>query len=124
MAAPVSELAVTALATLLGSGVVAAVVAGMFGRRKMSAEAAEIIQRTAGAEISRLDRRNNELEEEVADLRRQVEQLVVREGRHRDMLQFHVAWDARMQAILRGLLPQHELDSEGVFPAPPLYPPT
>lgn len=116
------------IAALLGAGgfgaIVAAIVAGLFSKRKLGAEATEIITKAAAgvvtnmqAEIDRQVRRNDEL---INSHVRDMQAIVSSHEREMDdvrrVLQLHVAWDAI--AIAR-------MAEVGVDlpPAPPLLPP-
>lgn len=116
------------IAALLGAGglgaIVAAIVTGLFSKRKLGAEATEIITKAAAgvvtnmqAEIDRQVKRNDDLVEEhratlarvMADHQREKEDV-------RRVLQLHVAWDAIAIAKLGDL-------GVDLPPAPPLLPP-
>jgi hypothetical protein len=113
------------LAALLGVGglgaIIAAVVTGLFSKRKLGAEATEIITKAAAgvvtnmqAEIDRQVRRNSELiTEHRAALERIVSDHATEMAEVRRVLGLHVAWDGIAIARLAELgitLP----------PAPPL----
>lgn len=116
------------LAAVLGAGgfgaIVVAFITGLFSKRKLGAEATEIITKAAAgvvtnlhAEIERQSRVNAQL---VADHERRVTDLI---KSHEDeiedvrrVLQLHVAWDAIAIAKMA------EFNIE-LPPAPPLLPP-
>lgn len=116
------------LAALLGAGgfsaIIAAVITGAFSKRKLGAEATEIITKAAAgvvtnmqAEIDRQVKRNEEL---VTQHKAEMALLVAKHEREmgevRQVLQLHVAWDLIAIAKMKDLgieLP----------PAPPLLPP-
>lgn len=117
------------LAALLGAGgvgaIMAAIVTGLFSKRKLGAEATEIITKAAAgvvtnmqAEIDRQVRRNDLLISEHLSLMHSL-----REDHRREMedvrrvLQLHVAWDAIAIARIGEL-------GIDLPPAPPLLPPT
>jgi hypothetical protein len=115
------------IVALLGAGgfatIVSAVVAGVFSKRKISAEATEIITKAAAgvvtnmqAEIDRQVKRNEEM---VREHRAQMHLLVQSHELEiqdvRRVLQLHVAWDAIAIAKMG------ELGIE-LPPAPPLLP--
>lgn len=127
------------LAAILGAGglgaIFAAIVTGLFSKRKLGAEATEIITKAAAgvvtnmqAEIDRQVARNEilvtehrrEMQGLVTDHRREVDKLVddhdAKMAEMRDVLQLHGAWD---------FLVVEKMADVGVElpPAPPLLPP-
>lgn len=130
-AALTSELILLGVLTLLGSGTVAAVVAGLFGRRKISAEATEIVTRAAGAQVERLSRELQDVRAELgrerdarSALERKVDSMERREGVARDLMVVHAGWDYRASDVLRRYLTAEQLEDEQLLPPPPLYPPS
>jgi|GEM_PF-3524825 len=114
----------TTLAAFLGGGgvaaIVTAVVTGLFSKRKLGAEATEIITKAASGVVERIEKDNLDLRAEVTGLKEAREQ-DKREWRQvtrdwRAALQLHAAWDALAIAKL------HEAGIEIPEP-PPLYPP-
>lgn len=116
------------VAALLGVGglgaIVAAIVTGIFSKRKLGAEAAEIITKAAAgvvtnmqAEIDRQVKRNEDL---VASTQADMKRVMADHAREmeevRRVLQLHVAWDAIAIAKLGEL-------NVDLPPAPPLLPP-
>lgn len=116
------------IAAVLGAGgfsaIIAAIVTGMFSKRKLGAEATEIITKAAAgvvtnmqAEIDRQAKRNEELlrahmqekQALISAQEREMEEV-------RRVLQLHVAWDAIAIAKM------NEFGIE-LPPAPPLLPP-
>lgn len=116
------------LAALLGAGgmgaIFAAIVTGLFSKRKLGAEATEIITKAAAgvvtnmqAEIDRQVQRNEELvQRHVADMDRVMSDHAKELDDVRRVLQLHVAWDAIAIAKMA------EVGVE-LPPAPPLLPP-
>ena len=116
------------------AAILVAVVYAFFGRKKMSAEATEYIQKAASGVVKdlrdQLDRERSEwaAERELAiraqgerdaHIRRQDVRLANLEARDeawRAVLQLHVAWDHLAVTKLRDL-------AVGIPDAPPLYPP-
>lgn len=113
------------LTALLGGGglgaIAAAVVAGLFSRRKLGAEATEIITKAASgvverleAELARVTNERGAMRDELEQVRREwtAERLVWRQ-----VLTIHAAWDT---------LAIGKLTECGVViqAPPPLYPPT
>lgn len=117
------------IAAALGAGgigaIAAAIVTGLFSKRKLGAEATEIITKAAAGVVTNLhaeiDRQVKAREDEARIHRDAIERLISSHNREtaevRRVLQLHVAWDAI--AIAR-------LGEVGVMlpPAPPLLPPT
>ena len=115
------------LVAILGSlgigAVLAAIVTGLFSRRKLSADAAEIITKAAAgvvtnmqAEIDRQVRRNHELiTEHEGFITRLMESHTAEIEEFRRVLHLHVAWDSIAIA---------EMAKIGIElpPAPPLLP--
>ena len=116
------------VAALLGVGglgaIVAAIVTGLFSKRKLGAEATEIITKAAAgvvtnmqAEIDRQVRRNEDLiAQHIAEMTQMRADHQREKEEVRRVLQLHVAWDAIAIAKLA------DLDIE-LPPAPPLLPP-
>lgn len=116
------------LAALLGVGglsaIIASIVTGLFSRRKLGAEATEIITKAAAgvvtnmqSEIDRQVKRNEELiNHHKAEMSALVSSHSAEIEEVRRVLQLHVAWDAIAIA---------EMSKLGVDlpPAPPLLPP-
>ena len=115
------------IVAVLGAGglgaVFAAIVAGLFSRKKLGAEATEIITKAAAgvvtnmqAEIDRQVLRNNAL---VAEHRAFVDRLMASHAEEveefRRVLQLHVAWDSIAIAEMAKL-------GVNLPPAPPLLP--
>lgn len=125
------ELLTTLTVALVGSGGVAAIVAGLFGRRKIGAEATEIVTRAAGAQVERLSGELQDVRAELgrerderAKLARKIESLERREGIARDLMVVHAGWDYRAADVLRRYLTAQQLEDEQLLPPPPLYPPS
>lgn len=115
------------IVAILGAGglgaVIAAIVAGLFSKKKLGAEATEIITKAAAgvvtnmqAEIDRQVRRNDDL---VAEHRAFVDRLMASHAEEveefRRVLQLHVAWDSIAIAEMAKL-------GVNLPPAPPLLP--
>lgn len=112
---------------LLGSAavgaVLAAVVAGLFSRRKLSAEATKIITDAASGvvqnlrdENARVIASNAALSKRLAALQKKVDadhRLLHKQG---EMLSIHAFWDQQAVAIAR----EHDIE---LPPPPPLYTP-
>lgn len=97
---------------MLGSGVLAAlvtaVVTGLFSKRKLSAEATEVITKAASGVVERLEHENTRMLGRLSKLERKV-------ARQEAVIAVHTFWDRQVvqMASEAGLtLP----------PAPPLYP--
>lgn len=112
---------------ILGGGgmasIVAAVVAGLFSKRKLGAEATDIITKAAAGVVTtveaELNRQIKAREEAAAEHRVEIEEMrAAREAEMaevRRVLQLHVAWDAIAIAKLAVL-------GVEMPPAPPLLP--
>lgn len=109
------------LVQLLGSAALAAIagaiINGIINRRKLGAEATEIITKAASGVVERLEAERARIANENVILRERVTALEAREDADRAVLQLHAAWDhLAVQALARaGItdLPQ----------PPPLSPP-
>lgn len=112
---------------LLGGGglaaIAAAVITGLFSKRKLSAEATEIITKAASGVVERLEAEVHRVERarEDAALQHRLDMAAVMEAHDQEMadvrrvLQLHVAWDAIAIARLGEL-------GIDLPPAPPLLP--
>lgn len=114
---------------VLGAGgigaIAAAVITGLFSKRKLGAEATEIITKAAAGVVTNLqaeiDRQVHARQDDADRHTRAIETLIASHRAEmaevRRALQFHVAWDALAIARLGDL---------GVHmpPAPPLLPPS
>lgn len=117
----------TVIAAVLGAGglgaILAAIIAGLFSKRKLGAEAAEIITKAAAgvvtnmqSEIDRQVKRNDDLiHEHHQFIERVMESHADEIDEFRRVLQLHVAWDSIAIA---------EMSKLGISlpPAPPLLP--
>jgi hypothetical protein len=114
---------------ILGTGgfsaIIGAVVTGLFSKRKIGAEATDIITKAAAgvvtnmqAEIDRQVKRNDTLVEEHREaVQRLCDQHEQEMNEVRRVLQLHVAWDAIAIAKVSEL-------GVNLPPAPPLLPPS
>lgn len=112
---------------LLGGGgiaaIISAVVAGLFSKRKLGAEATEIITKAAAGVVTNLqaDAEASRKAREDAALQHRLDMAAVMEAHDNEMaevrrvLQLHVAWDAIAIAKLADL-------GVELPPAPPLLP--
>jgi hypothetical protein len=115
------------LVAILGTGgmsaIVGAIITGAFSKRKLGAEATEIITKAAAGVVTNLEaeitRQKSLNEELVSDHRSHIERLMASHAEEirefRRVLQLHVAWDAIAIA---------EMAKVGIKlpPAPPLLP--
>lgn len=114
---------------LLGGGglgaIFAAIIAGLFSKRKLGAEATEIITKAAAGVVTNLQ---SELDRQIkaredAALQHRLDIAAIMEahdtemGEVRRVLQLHVAWDAIAIATVSDL-------GRELPPAPPLLPPS
>lgn len=124
-----STTAIVAVLAALGLGaIISALVAGLFSRRKLGAEATQLIQSAASGVVkdmeSQLLRQQSEHERQMMqqheDHRRGMERIMADHEREmsvvRDVLQQHVTWDYEAT---------RELEKVGIKlpPPPPLLPP-
>lgn len=111
----------TVAIAVLGTGSVAAVgaaiVTGLFSRKKLGADATEIITRAASGVVEQIQEDNARLRTENAELLARVERFGQIVEDHTAVLQLHVAWDAIVIAKMR---------EAGIVlpPAPPVYAPS
>ena len=113
------------LLALIGTGgigaVAGSVVAGLFGKRKLGAEATEIITKAASGVVERIEQDNAALRSQVALLEKvRVQDRDERRSEMRawrETLQLHAAWDALAIAKIT------DSGLTGIPGAPPLYPP-
>lgn len=113
---------------LLGGGgvaaIISAIVAGLFSKRKLGAEATEIITKAAAGVVtnmqSEIDRQVHRNESLIIEHRRDMRSVMEAHDREmedvRRVLQLHVAWDSIAIAKLGDL-------GVEMPPAPPLLPP-
>jgi len=120
-----SDVIVAVLGTLGVGSVAAAVVAGLFSRKKLGADATKIIQEAASGVVSDLREELGRADAKVdrAEAKMDAMRVAFAEEREswRRVLQLHVAWDSIAIAKVNSLLPP---GSEPLPPAPPLLPPT
>jgi hypothetical protein len=123
----VAEVSTELVIGLLGGGgiasIAAAIVAGLFSKKKLSADAAEIITKAASGVVERLEAEVKRVERarEDAALQHRLDMAAVMEAHDSEMaevrrvLQLHVAWDAIAIA---------KMGEVGIAlpPAPPLLP--
>jgi hypothetical protein len=101
-----------------GAAIVAAVINAIMGRKKLSAEATQIITEAAGGFVQKVEADNARLRSELSTAKARIDGLERREDEARHYQQVHVAIDVMMLRRLRELA--HGED----FPEPPpLYPP-
>ena len=116
------------IVALLGGGgiaaIISAVVAGLFSKKKLGAEATEIITKAAAGVVTNMqaeiDRQIEARKALVLEHRQSITDLMAAHDRELDevrrVLQLHVAWDAMVKAICA----EHGID---LPPVPPLLPP-
>jgi uncharacterized membrane protein YebE (DUF533 family) len=131
-----TQVVIAALGAGGAGAIIAAIVTGLFSKRKLGAEAAQIITNAAAGVVTQLndelrrsqdtnERQRTDHERQVmairADHERQVEQIETRHSTEmrdiRATLQLHVAWDTLALSKL------HEIGID-LPPVPPLLPPT
>lgn len=91
---------------IVGSGglgaILTAVVSGLFTKKRLSAEATEIITTAAGGLVKRMETRLDAAEKKADAAERRADALEERVDAWRRLLQEHAEWDRRMVAVLRG----------------------
>lgn len=118
----------TIVAVLGGGGIaaiVSAVIAGLFSKKKLGAEATEIITKAAAGVVTNLqaeiDRQVKARQDQAASYKEATEALMASHAREiediRRTLQLHVAWDTFAVAKLAEV-------GISLPPIPPLLPPT
>ena len=112
-----SDFVVQLLGSVVLAAIAGAVINGIINRRKLGAEATEIITKAASGVVERLEAELTRVNTDNARLRERIQTLEVREETDRAVLQLHAAWDhLAVQALTKaGItdLPQ----------PPPLSPP-
>jgi len=111
------EIIIQLLVATGAASVVGAVVNGYLNRRKLGAEATQIITQAASGVVERLEVENARLSTRVTHLEEAMARQRVDVENHRMVLQLHAAWDhmAMKHLIIAG--------DTGLPEAPPLYPP-
>jgi len=112
---------VTALASLGLGAIVSAIVAGLFSKKKLGAEATKIITDAAAGVVTQMQDRLNRAEQREAAAERRLEEVEEAHARERDAwwdaLTLHAAWDTVINAKLR------DLGVTDLPEPPPLRPP-
>lgn len=115
---------VTILAAILGSGIFAAVVNAVAGRRKLGADATKVITEAAGGVVERLEDENERLSLRVTHLEQEVADLKERDRVQRDLLLVHAGWDhlaidqLRLAGITIGTAPPLTVPRPSINPTP------
>lgn len=112
------EIILAVLGTGTVTAVAGAVVTGLFSRKKLGADATEIITRAATGVVEQFQEDNARLREANARLVQTVEDLRAMVEDHTRVLQLHVAWDSIVVAKLA------EAGITDLPPAPPVYAPS
>ena len=121
---PTTEIIIAALGAGGFGAIIAAIVTGLFSKKKLGAEATEIITKAASGVVERLEAELARRVEDMAAMRlehkAEVEKITREHSDEREewrrVLQLHVAWDAIAIAKMG------EIGIE-LPPAPPLLPP-
>jgi hypothetical protein len=107
---------------LLGSAVVAsvigAVINGILNRKKLGAEATEIITKAASGVVRDIREDNERLRRRVSELEIQASEWMIEKQEWKDVLILHGAWDLMATTAVNQAIPPIELP-----PPPPLTPP-
>lgn len=115
---PMSQMVLGILGASTVTAVAGALIAGFFQRKKLGADATEIITRAATGVMEQVQEDNARLREENVALRTTIEDLRQMVEDHTRVLQLHVVWDAMVITKLA------EAGIEDLPPAPPFYGPT
>jgi hypothetical protein len=111
------------LLQLLGSAAVASVIGaiinGILNRKKLGAEATEIITKAASGVVADIRQDNARLRKRVAELEFAQSEWAIEKQEWRDVLILHSAWDLMATTAVNQAIPPIELP-----PPPPLTPPT
>jgi hypothetical protein len=116
---------VTILAAILGSGIFAAVINAVAGRRKLGADATKVITEAAGGVVERLENENERLSLRVTHLEQEVGDLKERDRVQRDLLLVHAGWDhlaidqLRQQGVMIGSAPPLTIPRSAPTPPTP-----
>lgn len=96
--------------SLLGAGVLGAIVQGFMNRRKLGAEATDIITKAAGGIVSRLEKENTRITAALSTANRRIDELErakdewdVQRHELRETLTVHSAFDQEVVRRLRDL---------------------
>jgi hypothetical protein len=107
---------------LLGSAVVASVIGaiinGILNRKKLGAEATEIITKAASGVVRDIREDNERLRRRVSELEIQASEWAIEKQEWKDVLILHGAWDLMATSAVNQAIPPIELP-----PPPPLTPP-
>ena len=112
-----AQIVIALLSTGSLAAIAGAIVTGVFNRKRLGADATEIITRAASSVVERIEDENERLRKEIAEL--QADRAILREmiEDHTKVLQLHAAWDALAVAKLR------EHDILDLPDPPPMYHP-
>jgi len=107
---------------LLGSATVAAVIGavinGIVNRKKLGAEATEIITKAASGVVADLRADNERLRHRLTQLEETQDEWELEREEWKRVLQVHAAWDLMATAAVKAAIPPIDLP-----PPPPLTPP-
>ncbi len=129
-----SALMIQVLGTMLGSTVLVSLLTAYLNRRKLGAEATDLITKAATGVVGNVTADNDRLraeavkrDERIAELEGRLDRMELRERQHyadmmsiRETLQEHAEYDSRMLSRLEELDPQARVVFRQV---PPLLPP-
>ncbi len=88
-----SDVVVQLLGSVVLAAIAGAIINGIINRRKLGAEATEIITKAATGVVERLEAELTRVTGDNARLRERVNSLEIQEETDRAVLQLHAAWD-------------------------------
>lgn len=112
-----AQIVIAILSTGSLAAIAGAIVTGVFNRKRLGADATEIITRAASSVVERIEGENERLRKEIEELKN--DRAILRDmiEEHTKVLQLHAAWDALAVAKLR------EHDILDLPDPPPMYHP-
>lgn len=112
-----AQVVIALLSTGSLAAIAGAIVTGVFNRKRLGADATEIITRAASSVVERIEGENERLRKEIEELKS--DRAILRDmiEEHTKVLQLHAAWDALAVAKLR------EHDILDLPDPPPMYHP-
>lgn len=91
------------IGSILGAGALVAIVNGIFNRKKLSADAVNVINEAATTAVSRVEHDNTRLRRENQETRLELREYERKVDRLGDALRAYVAYAARQATVIRTL---------------------